>query len=286
MNKIVRRLIGAILIVDGLLTFVFGKKFIHIFLSEKQKNFYQKFIKQLLALPAWQLRGAAAIETGIGLTLLGKSSLKVPTFYKLVAKGYAAIDPGWREWFYRQAHQQFDQAISIALPQNGKILDLGCGVGANVSRLIALELPYSSYTGVDLTPEMLQYAKNRYDHFPNIAFQQLNLISDPLPEGPYDLIISTWVLEHLPHPAQVVEKAWEHLQPGGRMVLLFEAQADSLLSRIINQLYPLFSAKLVAKSEYRNFPGEIILKKHFPGPLGDLALLVLEKPEMINEQRI
>ncbi len=35
MNKIVRRLIGAILIVDGLLTFVFGKKYIHIFLSEK-----------------------------------------------------------------------------------------------------------------------------------------------------------------------------------------------------------------------------------------------------------
>ncbi len=163
---------------------------------------------------------------------------------------------------------------------------MGCGVGANVSRLIALEIPYSSYTGVDLTPEMLHYAINRYNHLPNVSFQQLNLISDPLPEGPYDLIISTWVLEHLPHPAQVVEKAWEHLQPGGHMVLLFEAQADSLLSRIINQIYPLFSAKLVAKSEYRNFPGEIILEKHFSGPLGDLALLVLEKPEVINEQRI
>ncbi|OJX40283.1 MAG: hypothetical protein BGO78_15050 [Chloroflexi bacterium 44-23] len=133
---------------------------------------------------------------------------------------------------------------------------------------------------------MLHYAINRYNHLPNVSFQQLNLISDPLPEGPYDLIISTWVLEHLPHPAQVVEKAWEHLQPGGHMVLLFEAQADSLLSRIINQIYPLFSAKLVAKSEYRNFPGEIILEKHFSGPLGDLALLVLEKPEVINEQRI
>lgn len=183
-----------------------------------QKNFYQKYIKHLLSLPAWKLRGAAAIETGLGLVLLGKSFLIVPTFYRLVAKGYAAIDPGWREWFYRQAHQQFDQALSVALPQNGKILDLGCGVGANISRLIALGLSYGSYTGVDLTPEMLHYAKKRYGSFPNIVFHQLNLISDSLPEGPYDLIISTWVLEHLPHPIPVVEKAWEQLQPRRRMV--------------------------------------------------------------------
>lgn len=279
MNKYVRRWIGAILLLDGLITLFFGKKIIRIFLSGKQKNLFQKLINQLLNLPAWQLRGAATIEAGVGLVLIGKSSLTVPTFYRLVAKGYAAFDPGWRKWFYQQAHQEFDRAISSTLPQDGKVLDLGCGVGANISRLMALELPYHSYTGVDLTLEMLHYAKTRYEHFPNVAFHQLNLISDPLPVGPYDLIISTWVLEHLPNPAQVVKKTWEYLSPGGRMVLLFEAQADSILSRLINQIYPFFSAKLVAKSEYRNFPGEIILEKHFSGPLGDLALLVLEKPE-------
>jgi SAM-dependent methyltransferase len=282
MNKYVRRWIGAILLLDGLITLFFGKKIIRIFLSGKQKNLFQKLINQLLNLPAWQLRGAATIEAGVGLVLIGKSSLTVPTFYKLVAKGYAAIDPGWRNWFYKQAHQEFDQMISQGFPRDGKILDLGCGVGANVARLIDLQVPFSSYTGVDLTPEMLAQAKIRYGKLQNVHFQQLNLISDPLPEGSYDMVISTWVFEHLPEPVKVANKAWKQLKPGGRMILLFEAKADSMLSRLINRIYPLLSAKLVTKNEYRNFPGEFILEKHFSGPLGDLALLVLEKPETIN----
>ena len=77
----------------------------------------------------------------------------------------------------------------------------------------------------------------------------------------------------------MAEKAWERLKPGGRMLLLFEAQTPSFLSRVIGRLYPFLSAHLVAENEYRRFPGRVVLEDHFSGPLGDLALLVLEKPE-------
>jgi len=214
--------------------------------------------------------------------VLRKAPLDVPTLYQLVAPGYAAIDPGWREWFYPQAHQAFDQVLSTGLTQGGDVLDLGCGVGANLSRLKALNLPFGSYTGVDLTDAMLQRAKERYGKLPGVDFHPLDLMSDSLPEGPYDLIVSTWVFEHLPDPVLVAEKAWERLKPGGRMALLFEAQTGSLLSRAIGRLYPSFSAHLVTKNEYRRFPGQIVLEDHFSGPLGDLALLVLEKPETLH----
>ncbi len=90
----------------------------------------------------------------------------------------------------------------------------------------------------------------------------MNLLSDPLPEGAYDLIVSTWVFEHLPDPTRVAEKAWERLKPGGRMMLLFEAQDRSLLGRVTEPIYRFISAHRIQEEEYRAFPGQVVLEKH------------------------
>lgn len=277
MNKKLMRWMGAYFILDGLLTLFFGREYVGIFRFGRRTSHYRRLIEWLLNLPAWQLRGAGAAEAALGLAVLSWAPLDVPALYRLVAPGYAAIDPGWREWFYPQAHQAFDRALSSGLSHGGDVLDLGCGVGANLARIRAMGLPLGSYRGVDLSTAMLQRAKDRYGDLPNVSFQELDLMSDPLPAGPYNLIVSTWVFEHLLDPVQVAEKAWEQLKPGGRMLLLFEDQSPSFLSRAIGRLYPLLSAHLVSKTEYRRFPGQVVLEDHFFGPFGDLALLVLEK---------
>jgi SAM-dependent methyltransferase len=278
MNKKLMRWMGAYFLLDGLLTLFFGRKYVRPFRFGRRTSPYRRMIEWLLNLPVWQLRAAGAAEASLGLALLSRAPLDVPGLYRLVAAGYAAIDPGWREWFYPQAHQAFDRALSSGIPQGGTVLDLGCGVGANLARIRAMGLPLGSYSGVDLSTAMLRHAKERYGNIPHVSFRQLDLMSDPLPEGPYDLIISTWVFEHLPDPVRVAVKAWERLKPGGCMLLLFEAQTPSFLSRVIGRIYPFLSAHLVVENEYRRFPGQVILEDHFSGPLGDLALLVLEKP--------
>jgi SAM-dependent methyltransferase len=279
MNKKLIRWIGVYFLLDGLLTLFLGRRYVQIFRFGRRGGLYRRMIAWLLDLPIGQLRAAGAAEAALGLAVLNRAPLDVPTLYRLVAPGYAAIDPGWREWFYPQAHQAFDRALSSGLAQDGDVLDLGCGIGANLARLKAMQLPFGSYTGVDLTDAMLQRAKERYEGLPKVRFQQLDLTKDALPEGPYDLILSTWVFEHLRDPERVAEKAWERLKPGGRMLLLFEAQASSIFSRVIGRFYPFLSAHLIAENEYRRFPGRVVLEDHFPGPLGDLALLVLEKNE-------
>jgi SAM-dependent methyltransferase len=279
MNKRMMRLASAYFLLDGLSTLFFGRKYVRIFRFGQRASPYHRMITWLLDLPAWQLRVAGAVEAALGLVVLKRTPLDTPTLYRLVAPGYAAIDPGWREWFYPQAHQAFDRVLSSSLAQDGDVLDLGCGVGANLSRLRDMQLPFGSYTGVDLTTAMLHRAKERYIGVPDVKFQQLDLMSSPLPEGPYDLIISTWVFEHLPDPVRVAEKAWERLKPGGRMLLLFEAEAPSFLSRSLGWFYPFLSTHRVTQNEYQQFPGQAVLESHFSGPLGDLALLVLEKPE-------
>jgi SAM-dependent methyltransferase len=284
MNKKLLRLAGVYFLMDGLLTLFLGRKYVGFFRFGGRRSPYNKMIKWLLDLPRWQLRGAGAIEAGLGLVVLDQAPLDVPALYRAVAPCYAAIDPGWRKWFYPRAHEAFDRELSSGLSQAGDVLDLGCGVGANLARIKDMQLSFDSYIGLDLSEAMLQHARKRYGDLPNVEFLQLDLMNDPLPEGPYDTIISTWVFELLPDPVLVAEKAWEVLKTGGRMVLLFEAKTDSILSRVINRLYPFLSAHLVEEDQYRRFPGSLFSEEHFSGPVGDLTLLVLEKPEIIDEE--
>jgi SAM-dependent methyltransferase len=105
----------------------------------------------------------------------------------------------------------------------------------------------------------------------------MDLLADPLPEGPFDLIVSTWAFEHLSEPEAVVAKAWARLRPGGHIFLLTEVDTAGWRSRLLGWLGHLFSARLVRQDEYRRFPG-LVSVEHFDGPL-PLALFVLRKPE-------
>lgn len=280
MKKNLIRLAGAYFLVDGLSTLFYGRRYIQLYQFGRSTSLYHKMIAWLLNLPIWQLRGAGAVEAFLGLVVIGKAPMDVISFYRFVAAGYAAIDPGWRNWFYRDGHNAFDRALSHRLSQGGDVLDLGCGIGANLARLTSLKLPFNSYTGLDLTDAMLEQAIKRYGNLPNVIFKQADLMRDQIPDGPYDLIISTWVFEHLPDPVLVAEKAWERLRPGGQMALLFETRTHFPLSKVINLLYASIGAHLLSEDEYHRFPGRIVTENHFWGLLGELTLLVLVKPSL------
>jgi SAM-dependent methyltransferase len=279
MNKKLLRWLGVYFLLDGLSTLLFGRKYVRIFYFGPKNSPYRRMIRWLLDLPTWQLRSAGAAEAGLGLAVLNEAPLSVSSFYQVVAAGYAAIDPGWREWFYPQAHEAFDRALANSLPQGGDVLDLGSGLGINLYRIRALNLPYGSYTGVDISDAMLQRAIQRYGNLPNVHFHQLDLVTDPLPGGSYDLILSTWMLEHLPDPLAVVKKAWEKLEPGGRMELLIETQGRSFSDLVTGFLYNFIRAHRIETNEYQWFPGQLVSEDHFSGPFGELTLLVLEKPK-------
>jgi hypothetical protein len=46
---------------------------------------------------------------------------------------------------------------------------------------------------------------------------------------------------------------------------------------VTNLIYPLIGAHRILENEYRQFPGQVMLEEHFPGPFGKLTLLVLKK---------
>jgi SAM-dependent methyltransferase len=137
--------------------------------------------------------------------------------------------------------------------------------------------PFGTYTGVDLSDAMLDRARRKMAERDDAHFIQLDLETDPLPDGPFDLIVSTWALEHLQDPGAVVEKAWEHLRPGGYMLLFFEIATPYWWGQLVGRVLRFFSAEKVPEPVYLDFPGLIAVNR-YRGAFGDVALVTLRKP--------
>jgi tRNA (cmo5U34)-methyltransferase len=72
------------------------------------------------------------------------------------------------------------------------VLELGTGTGETASRVLARH-PRTGWTGIDASEPMLDRARKR---FPD-ADLRLARLEDPLPEGPFDLVISALAVHHL-----------------------------------------------------------------------------------------
>jgi hypothetical protein len=69
--------IGAVALAEGLLAATLGRKYVNFFRFGRRKNIYRKSIDWMLHLPEWQLRGAGAVEAGLGLSLLAPKLLRM-----------------------------------------------------------------------------------------------------------------------------------------------------------------------------------------------------------------
>ena len=205
--------------------------------------------------------------------------MDVKNLYHLIAPIYDGLANDYRNKWYPEAIATYDQALREHLHKGARVLDLGCGTGFNLARLQNLGLPFGSYTGVDLSADMLARARRKFAQLPNVEFRQLDLLADPLPAGPFDLVVSTNAFEHLPNAKGVVEKAMEHLRPGGAALIAFFNDDIGLGHNIVvRTLLHSISIRPPSQLEYRQFPG-LKGEQRFPGRIGRvLVLLELGRP--------
>lgn len=270
------RIAGMSMLADGILLVLFGRRYARLWRLGSSEGSYYEAVHWFVKRPPWLLRLLGLGEALAGAKILGRAPLSIPEVYNSLAAHYSVIDTQWRDWLYADAHRTFDEAMAKYLPPGGDILDLGAGTGANLGRLLDMDMPFASYTGVDVTEAMLAQARQKYASLPQAQFRRLDLMTDPLPEGPFELVISTWALEHMANPGLVVQKAWQQLGAGGHMALLFEVEDEGWYSRLENRVLGFFDAQQVPLAAVRQFPA---LKRfdRFGGPFGKLALVILEK---------
>src|SRR5579862_697182 len=95
----------------------------------------------------------------------------------------------------------FDDFYSACLPlvksltHAKKVLDIGAGTGI-FSQFIYDVNPDLQFTLADLSSQMLEIARERFEGESNFEFVELDLSRDSLP-GKFDLIISSLAIHHL-----------------------------------------------------------------------------------------
>lgn len=104
------------------------------------------------------------------------------------------------------------------IPQNGKVLDLGCGTGRDVQTLLR-QRPDLQIFAIDRSEEMLsQFRSKLGDAAGTITLLEGDL-RQPLPSELIDLdaVISVATLHWLPDHAQVLRNLVPHLRPGASL---------------------------------------------------------------------
>ena len=134
----------------------------------------------------------------------------------------------------------------------GDALDLGCGTGA-FARLLAQRA--SRVLGLDLSPRMIEIAKERSQEYPNITYHVGDVMALDLPAEHYDCIVSIATLHHLPFQATLL-KLKSALKAAGTLLILdlfeHEGIGDTLRSAVA--LPPNILLRLVKNGRLRESP--------------------------------
>lgn len=123
---------------------------------------------------------------------------------------------------------------------NEKILDFGCGDG-KISAEICRLVPDGSVTGVDISSEMLQFAKIKFPPYayPNLEFQKSNSLTfaDFPGQQSYDLISSFCVFHQVANPSDLLKHLRDHLKPAGKLILVIPAGKNPAFFDAANEIF-------------------------------------------------
>ena len=123
-----------------------------------------------------------------------------------------------KHWWYRARREILADLIArkIRLPENARILEIGCGTGHN---LVMLKR-FGQVDAIEIDPAARAIASRRLGR---------PVMDAPLPaltgveEGAYDLVAILDVLEHVEEDREALENIARKLSPGGRILIAVPA---------------------------------------------------------------
>ncbi len=111
------------------------------------------------------------------------------------------------------------------LKQGEVVVDLGCGGGLDVFLAAAKVGPTGKAIGIDMTPEMLDRARQNAatgangKPITNVEFHLSTIDKMPLPDASVDCVISNCVINLVPDKRAVFHEIARILKPGGRLAV-------------------------------------------------------------------
>ena len=142
----------------------------------------------------------------------------------------------------------------IELPEGCKILDLACGTGDFTIEL-ARRWPDAEIIGADLTPEMLDIAREKLSGVRNVTYLTGDAQNLPMLESKgFSLIVCAFGFRNFPDKAKALSECHRLLADGGRLVVLELFRPTSrIIGTLVNAWLAVVSRLFAsgASTEYR-----------------------------------
>ncbi|HWA74475.1 MAG TPA: bifunctional class I SAM-dependent methyltransferase/glycosyltransferase family 2 protein [Polyangiaceae bacterium] len=103
--------------------------------------------------------------------------------------------------------------LSTLILPSSRVLDVGCGLGDLLARLSPREA-----IGIDVSPELIEQGRERH---PGLDLRVVDVERDPLPEGPFDVIILTDTIGLLGDIQNTLERLRPLLAANGRLIVTY-----------------------------------------------------------------
>ncbi|MFD2656098.1 class I SAM-dependent methyltransferase [Gracilibacillus thailandensis] len=149
----------------------------------------------------------------------------------------------WSSNLYDERHSFVSNlgkgVLYLLSPKEGeRILDVGCGTGDLANEIDKMG---ANITGVDRSSNMIQEAQNKYS---NLHFQAMD-VYDMEFHNEFDAVFSNATLHWVTKPKQALERLYQSLHSGGRLVVEFGGKDNVLYIRqaiqeSYHQLFPTY----------------------------------------------
>ena len=106
-------------------------------------------------------------------------------------------------------------------PDGSKVLEAGCGVGAQTLTLVK-NSPHASFISVDISEKSIREAKGKIREagFSNVSFQQGDIFKLPFKTESFDHLFVCFVLEHLAQPVEAINCLKNLIKVGGTITVI------------------------------------------------------------------
>lgn len=147
-----------------------------------------------------------------------------------IREGYDQIAPAYLEWATTRASPRnaYTNKVLQHLPASGSVLELGCGAGVPVTKMLVDHLsgPGARVVANDFSEQQILLARKNVPQAECIQADMMTLTFDP---RTFDAVLSFYAIFHLPQDEQkiMLKRVFGWLRPDGRFAGSFATKNEA-----------------------------------------------------------